>query len=364
MNKISVYLCALLVSCAASAQVTNWTTVSNLEINASHADVAASATLAPDYLPLSGATPMSGTLETGFSLGLYFQTEGVGLHVVAADYLDISGLYFTSDMGHSWILPYCLNNQDMIFASTADIANALAGLGGSVSFATNSAYATNSGHAATAGAATDLTARATAAVALTNWTTTTDALYPRSNPSNYVASSTLASGLTAGSNYAVTVANAASSGAIAVSAAAITAATNGLVTASVTNGLASTAALGSGLTAGSNYAVTVANAASNGAVSIAAAALASGLTAGSNYAVTVANAASNGAVSIAAAALTTVVTTATNALSLANAKPSYNDVTNTVTHFTWPSFPVADIGRTNAAVTMVLSNDVLYLYGN
>jgi hypothetical protein len=35
-------------------------------------------------------------------------------------------------------------------------------------------------------------------------------LYPRSNPSNYVASSTLASGLTAGSNYAVTVANAAS----------------------------------------------------------------------------------------------------------------------------------------------------------
>ena len=189
-------------------------------------------------------------------------------------------------------------------------------------------------------------------------------LYPRSNPSNYVASSTLASGLTAGSNYAVTVANASSNGAIAVSAAAITAATNGLVTASVTNGLASTAALGSGLTAGSNYAVTVANAASNGAVSIAAAALASGLTAGSNYAVTVANAASNGAVSIAAAALTTVVTTATNALSLANAKPSYNDVTNTVTHFTWPSFPVADIGRTNAAVTMVLSNDVLYLYGN
>jgi hypothetical protein len=54
-----------------------------------------------------------------------------------------------------------------------------------------------------------------------------------------------------------------SNGAIAVSAAAITAATNGLVTASVTNGLASTAALVSGLTAGSNYAVTVANAASN-----------------------------------------------------------------------------------------------------
>jgi len=76
-----------------------------------------------------------------------------------------------------------------------------------------------------------------------------------------------------------------------------------------------------------------------------------------------ANAASNSAVS-AQSTGTNALAQAQAAQSTANAKPSYLDVTNTVTHFTWPSFPVADIGRTNAAVTMVLSNDVLYLYGN
>lgn len=45
-------------------------------------------------------------------------------------------------------------------------------------------------------------------------------------------------------------------------------------------------------------------------------------------------------------------------------RPTFSQTTNIVSTFAGISFPVADVGRTNAPVSMVLSNDVLYLFGS